>query len=102
MVVGSGCHVKRFTTGGRRLADDEEVERPVCCGFRCTGKTMGQVYQCWWRICREIFFFRFEYHMFYVLYPFVTYLLTLPRMSQQQVHSYDVTYLLSCTEQWAL
>jgi hypothetical protein len=31
-------------------------------------------------ICREIiFFFRFEYHMFYVLYPFVTYLLTLPR-----------------------
>jgi hypothetical protein len=25
------------------------------------------------------FFSRFEYHMFYVLYPFVTYLLTLPR-----------------------
>jgi hypothetical protein len=23
-------------------------------------------------------FFRFEYHMFYVLYPFVTYLLALP------------------------
>jgi hypothetical protein len=42
---------------------------------------MGQVYQCWWRICREInaFFFRFEYHMFYILYPSVTYLLTLPR-----------------------
>jgi hypothetical protein len=30
---------------------------------------MGQVYQCWWRICREInvFFSRFEYHMFYVI-----------------------------------
>jgi hypothetical protein len=33
------------------------------------------------RICREINVFpRFEYHMFYVLYPFVTYLLTLPRI----------------------
>jgi hypothetical protein len=40
---------------------------------------MGQVYQCWWRICREInILSRFEYHMFYVLYPFVTYLLLLP------------------------
>jgi hypothetical protein len=40
---------------------------------------MGQVYQCWWRICREIYVFtRFEYHMFYVSYPFVIYLLTLP------------------------
>jgi hypothetical protein len=27
----------------------------------------------------KCFFFRFEYHMFYVLYPFVTSLLTLPR-----------------------
>jgi hypothetical protein len=28
---------------------------------------MGQVYQCWWRICREIIFFffsSFEYHMY--------------------------------------
>jgi hypothetical protein len=42
---------------------------------------MGQVYQCWWKICREInvFFSRFEYHTFYVLYPFLTYLLILPR-----------------------
>jgi hypothetical protein len=30
------------------------VKRLLCCGFRRTGKTMGQVYQCWWRICREI------------------------------------------------
>jgi hypothetical protein len=36
-------------------------------GFRRTGKAIGQVYQCWWRICREIILFlRFEYH---VLYP---------------------------------
>jgi hypothetical protein len=27
----------------------------------------------------------FEYHMLYVLYPFVTYLLTLPRNSNDQV-----------------
>jgi hypothetical protein len=59
--------------GCKRFADDEEVETEVrkwlrqqyktllCCGFRRTGKAMGQVYQCWWRICREIddFFFQF-------------------------------------------
>jgi hypothetical protein len=42
---------------------------------------MGQVlvYQCWWRIYREInAFSKFEYHMFYVLYQFMTYLLALP------------------------
>jgi hypothetical protein len=41
---------------------------------------MGQVYQCRWRIYGEIkVFSMFESHMFYVLYTFVTYLLTLPR-----------------------
>jgi hypothetical protein len=30
------------------------VKRLLCCGFRRTGKAMGQVYQCWRRICREI------------------------------------------------
>jgi hypothetical protein len=35
---------------------------------------MGQVYQCWCRICREINVFpRFECYMFYFLYLFVTY-----------------------------
>jgi hypothetical protein len=56
----------------------DTVKRLLCCGFRRTGKAMGQVYLCWWRICREINVFRFEYHMFYVLYPFVTFLLALP------------------------
>jgi hypothetical protein len=52
----------------------------LCCGFRRTGNATVQVYQCWWRICGEIrTFSRFEYHKFYVLYPLVTYLLTLPR-----------------------
>jgi hypothetical protein len=32
---------------------------------------------------RNIFFSKFEYHMFYVLYSFVTYLLTLRRISNQ-------------------
>jgi hypothetical protein len=39
---------------------------------------MKEVYQCWWRICSEInVFSRFEYHVFYILHSFVTYLLTL-------------------------
>jgi hypothetical protein len=58
------------------------VKRLLYCKFRRTGKDLGQVCQCWWRICRETnVFFRFGYHMFYVSYPFVTYLLTLPRVS---------------------
>jgi hypothetical protein len=57
------------------------VKTLLCCGFRRTGKAMGQVYQSWWRICRERnSFSRFEYHMYYVLYLFVIYLLTLPRI----------------------
>jgi hypothetical protein len=53
------------------------VRRLLCCGFQHTGKVMGQVYKRWWRIRQELNAFpMFEYH---VLYPFVTYLLTLPR-----------------------
>jgi hypothetical protein len=49
-------------------------------GLICISKVMGQVYQCWWRISREVnFFSRFEHHMFYVLRPLMTYLLILPR-----------------------
>jgi hypothetical protein len=38
------------------------VKRLVCWVFRRTGKAMGQVHTCWWRICREInvFFFQFR------------------------------------------
>jgi hypothetical protein len=80
--------------GGKYFTDDEEVEMEVqkwlrqqskdllYCGFQCTGKAMGQVHQCLWRVCRKIIVFsRFEYHMFYILYPFVAYLLTLPHIS---------------------
>jgi hypothetical protein len=30
------------------------VKRLLCCRFGHTGKAMGQMYQSWWRICREI------------------------------------------------
>jgi hypothetical protein len=83
--------VEKFPQGRSKVADDARpgakvaettVKIFLCCRFRRTGKEMRQMYQCLWRICREMIFFfpRFEYHMFYVLYPFVTYLLTLPRI----------------------
>jgi hypothetical protein len=64
--VGSVCRVKRSTTGwqnfrwwrrdwngGAEMAE-ATVKRLLCCGFRRTGKAAGQVYQCWWKICREM------------------------------------------------
>jgi hypothetical protein len=55
LTVGSVSH-KAVPPGGKRFADDEEVETEVrnwlrqqpkdCCGFRRTGKAMRQVYQC--------------------------------------------------------
>jgi hypothetical protein len=50
--------------GGAEVAETI-FQRLICCGFRRNGKAMGQVYQCWWRICREInVFSRFEYLYF--------------------------------------
>jgi hypothetical protein len=63
--VGSVCRVKRFTTGWKSFADDEEVETEV--------RKCGYVYQCWWRKYREINVF------FRVRISHVTYLLILPR-----------------------
>jgi hypothetical protein len=63
-------------------------KRLLCCGFRRTGKAMGQVYQCWWRIRREINDIpRFEYHMFYVLYPLMTYLLIFSFITVHELYS---------------
>jgi hypothetical protein len=76
--VGSVCRVRLFTTGsrnyhlgGKRLADDAEVETEVqtwllCCGFRRTGKAMGQMYESWCRKCREINVF-FQFRISHVL-----------------------------------
>jgi hypothetical protein len=41
---------------------------------------------------RNKMFSRFEYHMFYVLYPFVTYLLTLPRNERRNVLKIEQKY----------
>jgi cellulose synthase/poly-beta-1,6-N-acetylglucosamine synthase-like glycosyltransferase len=89
--VGSVCHVRQFATGwetfhwwrrgwnrGMEVAETT-IKRLLCCRFWRTDKVMGQMYQCWWRICQDInVFSRFKYHMFYILYPLVTSLLTLP------------------------
>jgi hypothetical protein len=39
--------------GGVEVAETR-VKILLFCRFRRTGNAMGQVYQCWWRICREI------------------------------------------------
>jgi hypothetical protein len=46
----------------------QQSKKLLCRGFRSTGKAMGEVYQCWWRIFREIFVFfsRFECFTFYI------------------------------------
>jgi hypothetical protein len=61
-----------------------------------------------WKICREINdFYRFEYHTFYVLYPFVADLLTLLRISIHMptandsfcghpVYNWVITYSEAC------
>jgi hypothetical protein len=79
--VGSVCPVKWFTTGSRkvthvslmkkRLSGDAQVaettvKRLLCCGFQRSRKAIGQFYQCWWRICREIHFF-FQVRISHVL-----------------------------------
>jgi hypothetical protein len=55
--------IEKFSQAYSKIADDAgpsaevaegTVRKLLCCGFRRTGKTMGQVYQCWRRICREM------------------------------------------------
>jgi hypothetical protein len=59
------------------------VKRLLCFGFRRTGKAMGQAYP-----SGEMFFFRF-----YILYPIVTYLLTLPRTSVHKHRCKNLTFV---------
>jgi hypothetical protein len=62
---GKAVHnwVQKFSQGRSKVADDARpgvevaettVKRLLCFGFLGTGKALGQVYQCRWRICREI------------------------------------------------
>jgi hypothetical protein len=64
---------EKFFQGRSKVADDARpgaevtettVERLLCCGFRRTGKVMEQVYQCSWRLYREINVIFFEYRTF--------------------------------------
>jgi hypothetical protein len=54
--------IEKFSRGRSKVADDDrpgvavaqttvKKKKLLCCGFRRTGKAMGQVYQCWRRIC---------------------------------------------------
>jgi hypothetical protein len=58
--------VDKFSQGHSKVKDDAQpgaevavatVKRLLCCGLQSTGKAMGQVYQCWLRICRETYVF---------------------------------------------
>jgi hypothetical protein len=73
-----GVHnwVEKFSQGRSKVADDAQpvaevaettVKRLLCCGFRRSDKAIGQVYQCWWRICREINVFLFQVRISHVL-----------------------------------
>jgi hypothetical protein len=55
--------VEKLSQGRLKVTDDAQpvaevaettVEGLLCCGFRRSGKAMGHVYQCCWRIRREI------------------------------------------------
>jgi hypothetical protein len=67
--AGSICGVKRFTTGSRNSLKDvwklqmrkrrcgsgwDNSQKTSMMGIRRTGRKMGRMYQCWWRLCREI------------------------------------------------
>jgi hypothetical protein len=78
LVANISIMTKRFKR--RREVTETTAKRLLCCGFWRPGKVMKQKNQCWCGIWREgNIICRFEYDMFYVMYPFVTYLLTLPR-----------------------
>jgi hypothetical protein len=102
--------VEKFSQGCSKSTDnarsgaqmaETRVKILLCYGFRSTDKAMGQVYQCWWRICRETnVFLRFEYHKFYILYPFLNYLLTLPRVYRDCFESLTSDRFFAISRKW--
>jgi hypothetical protein len=75
---GKAVHnlVEKFSQRRSKVADDtrpgaEMIETTVksllCCEFRRTGKAMGQMYQCWWRLRRKINVFFFQVQISNVL-----------------------------------
>jgi hypothetical protein len=107
--VGSVCRVNLFITGSQTLrcwrrgwnggveVAETTVKRFMCCGLRRTGKAMGQVYQCWQRICREINFFAgsneicltFYIHLWPIYWLFLIWSkwCTFPLTSQHVLHN---------------
>jgi hypothetical protein len=82
--------VEKFSQGRSKGANDETEVRTwlkrqskdfCVAGFDALVKRWDECIECWWRICRElnVYFFPGSNIMFYVLHPFVTYLLSLPR-----------------------
>jgi hypothetical protein len=67
--------VEGFSQKRSKVADDGTEVRKwlkqqfllISCGLRRTSKAMGQVYQCWWRIWREIKFFFFQFRISHIL-----------------------------------
>jgi hypothetical protein len=75
--VGRVFRVKRYTAGSRNVADVSLMTKRLKrrygsgwhnsqCGFRRTGKAMGQEYQCWFKISREINVY-FQFRISHVL-----------------------------------
>jgi hypothetical protein len=66
--------------GWNRGAEVAETtaKRLICCGFQCTGKVIGQVYQCWWRLCQEINVFFRVWIQYFLCFTSICHLCTDP------------------------
>jgi hypothetical protein len=94
--VGSVCRVKWFTTWSRNSLRDvrksqmmldqvrkwlRQQSKDLCAvGFDALVKRWDKYVSIGKGMSRNIYFLRFEYHMFYVLYLLVNHLLTLPHI----------------------
>jgi hypothetical protein len=93
----------------RRCAIGWGNSRLLCCGSRRTGKAMGQVYQCGWRIYREINVFpgsnitcfTFYIHVWPIYWPFLMHAYTewdynhwsqCSKSRRQQLHTLQSTW----------
>jgi hypothetical protein len=111
--VGSVCRVKGFTTGyinslmdvrkSQMMTDQvrkclrQQSKDFYADGFDALEKRLNKCINVSWRICGEInVFSRFEYHMVYVLYPFVTCLLTLRRILRRWFTTIYTCYSWRC------
>jgi hypothetical protein len=96
--LGSVCRVKRHTTGSKILSRTLESRRYARLGAEVAVTSRTRVSTHWQSdgasvsmlaedMSRNKGFSTFDYHIFYVLYTFVTYLLTLSLVSLRQLIS---------------